>query len=122
MPTNTQPAELSDIVGAVRRHWFLVVVISLLGLVLGLLAIFVIPVSYTSTASVAVNPMNANPLGSSSDSTHAVNMATEEQLAPIAPCGLGGCLPTQPPAHARRADRDRRHHGPDAARVLGPGH
>ncbi len=81
MPTNTQPAELSDIVGAVRRHWFLVVIISLLGLGLGLLAIFVIPVSYTSTASVAVNPMSANPLGTSSDSTHAVNMATEEQLA-----------------------------------------
>ncbi len=81
MPTQTQPAELSDIVGAVRRHWFLVVVISLLGLALGLLAIFVIPVKYTSTASVAVNPMNANPLGASSDSAKAVNMATEEQLA-----------------------------------------
>ncbi len=78
---STKPAELSDIVAAVRRHWILVVFIAILGLGVGLLATFVIPVKYTATASVSVKPMTADPLSTSSDSTKAVNMATEEQLA-----------------------------------------
>ena len=78
---STKPAELSDIVAAVRRHWILVVFIAILGLGIGLLATFAIPVKYTSTASVSVKPMTADPLSTSSDSTKAVNMATEEQLA-----------------------------------------
>ncbi|MGA9103481.1 Wzz/FepE/Etk N-terminal domain-containing protein [Aeromicrobium sp.] len=81
MSTGTKPAELSDIVSSVRRHWILVGFISLLGLAVGLLAIFVIPVQYTATASVSVKPLTADPLSTSTDSTRAVNMATEEQMA-----------------------------------------
>ncbi len=81
MSIHTQPAQLSDLFGALRRHWGIVVALMLIGLVIGALAGLVVPGRYSATTSVAVNPMTTDPLNTSADSSRAVNMATERQLA-----------------------------------------
>ena len=81
MSSHTQPAQLSDLFGALRRHWGVVVAAALIGLVIGVLAGLVVPGRYTATTSVAVNPMTTDPLNTSADSSRAVNMATERELA-----------------------------------------
>jgi capsular polysaccharide biosynthesis protein len=81
MSSHTQPAQLSDLFGALRRHWGVVVALMLIGLVVGALAGLVVPGRYSATTSVAVNPMTTDPLNTSADSSRAVNMATERQLA-----------------------------------------
>jgi capsular polysaccharide biosynthesis protein len=80
MPTAPQPAQLSDIAGGLRRHWPVVIVMAIVGLFLGVLASYAIPASYSATTTVSVNPMSAEPLGSSADSARSVNMATEKGL------------------------------------------
>jgi capsular polysaccharide biosynthesis protein len=80
MPNPAQPAQLSDVLGALRRHWRVVATSALIGLVVGVVAGFVIPARYAATATIAVNPMNTDPLNTSADSAHAINMATEAEL------------------------------------------
>ncbi len=80
MPSPTQPAQLSDVFGALRRHWRVVATAALVGIVVGIVAGLVIPARYAATATVAVNPMNTDPLNTSADSAHAINMATEAEL------------------------------------------
>ena len=84
MSSHTQPAQLSDLFGALRRHWGVVVAATLIGLVIGALAGLVVPGRYSATTSVAVNPMTTDPLNTSADSSRAVNMATERELAECA--------------------------------------
>ncbi len=80
MATPPPPAQLSDIVSKLRRHWPAVAMTALVGLVLGVLASIVIPATYTSQSTVSVNPMNSNPILSGSDSNQAVSMPTEQQV------------------------------------------
>lgn len=80
MPGRAQPAQLSDVLGALRRHWKVVAAAVLLGLVIGVAVGLIIPARYAATATVAVNPMNTDPLDTSADSSRAINMATEQQL------------------------------------------
>lgn len=80
MPTPAQPAQLSEVLGALRRHWRVVATAALVGGLVGLLVGFAIPARYAATATVAVNPMNTDPLNTSADSAHAINMATEVEL------------------------------------------
>jgi capsular polysaccharide biosynthesis protein len=81
MSSHTEPAQLSDLFGALRRHWGVVVAAALIGLAIGAVAGLVVPGRYSATASVAVNPMTTDPLNTSADSSRAVNMATERELA-----------------------------------------
>ncbi|AXT85952.1 hypothetical protein C6I20_12680 [Aeromicrobium sp. A1-2] len=80
MPTAPQPAQLTDIVGGLRRHWPIVAVIALTGLVLGVLASFAVPARYTSTSTVAVHPLTSDPLGNGIDTSRSVSMPTEKGL------------------------------------------
>lgn len=80
MATPPPPAQLTDILGALKRHWAVIAATAIVGLVLGVLAFIAIPASYTATSTVSVNPMNADPLRSSVDSSRSVNMPTEKQL------------------------------------------
>jgi capsular polysaccharide biosynthesis protein len=80
MAASPPPAQLTDIVAKLRRHWSVAVLVAAVGLVLGVIASFAIPASYTSTATISVNPMDANPILSNA-SSQTVNMATEQQLA-----------------------------------------
>lgn len=81
MVTTPQPVQLTDIVGSLKRHWSLVAVAAIIGLILGVLVSFVIPSSYEATATVSVNPMNADPLTGSVDASKSVSMATEAGIA-----------------------------------------
>ncbi len=80
MATTPQPAQLTDIAGRLRRHWPVVAVLAILGLILGVLASFAIPASYSATTTVSVNPMSSDPLSSSVDSARSINMPTEKGL------------------------------------------
>ncbi len=81
MATAPQPVQLTEIAGRLKRHWAVVAVLAILGLILGVLASFAIPASYSATTTVSVNPMNADPLGASADSGKSINMPTEMGLA-----------------------------------------
>lgn len=76
-----QPAQLTDLVGSLKRHWTAVVAMAIVGLILGVLASFVIPASYQATTSVSVNAMNADPLTSAVDVSESVSMRTEAGVA-----------------------------------------
>lgn len=80
MATAPQPAQLTDIVGGLRRHWPVVALLAGIGLVLGIVVSFAIPAKYTATTTVSVNPMNADPLSSTVDTSRSVSMPTEEGL------------------------------------------
>jgi len=80
MPTTPQPVQLTDIAGRLKRHWPVVAVLAILGLILGVLASFAIPASYSATTTVSVNPMSSDPLSSSVDSARSINMPTEKGL------------------------------------------
>lgn len=81
MPSPVQPAQLSDLGGALRRHWMVVVTAAAVGLLLGVLVGLLIPARYAATTSVAVNPLNTDPFDIATDSRRSVSMATELQLA-----------------------------------------
>ncbi|AWB91330.1 YveK family protein [Aeromicrobium chenweiae] len=72
-----QPAQLTDLVGSLKRHWLVVAVMAILGLILGVLASFAIPPTYDATTTISVNPMNADPLSSAVDASKSVSMSTE---------------------------------------------
>jgi capsular polysaccharide biosynthesis protein len=81
MATAPQPVQLTDLVGSLRRHWPVVVIAAVIGLVLGVLASLLIPSSYQATTTVAVEPMNADPLTASVEASQSVSMATESGIA-----------------------------------------
>ena len=77
MATAPPPVQLTDLAGSLKRHWPVIVAAALVGLVLGALVSVVIPDRYVATATVSVDPMNADPLGSSADAAGSVSMSTE---------------------------------------------
>lgn len=77
MATPAQPAQLTDLLDKLRRHWRVLGVAALIGAVLGVLASIAIPDSYSAESRVSVNPMSSNPLATSAGS---VSMPTEEQV------------------------------------------
>ncbi|MET0820304.1 MAG: Wzz/FepE/Etk N-terminal domain-containing protein [Aeromicrobium sp.] len=77
MAETAQSVQLSGLAGSLRRHWTVVATVALIGAVLGVAVAFVLPSTYESTATVAVNPMKANPLGASADAARSVSMPTE---------------------------------------------
>jgi capsular polysaccharide biosynthesis protein len=81
MATAPQPVQLTDLAGSLRRHWPVVAVTAVVGLILGVVVSFALPSRYEATASVSVNPMNADPLGASSDAARSVSMPTEVSTA-----------------------------------------
>ncbi|MCW2788125.1 MAG: hypothetical protein JWP56_428 [Aeromicrobium sp.] len=81
MATAPQPVQLTDIGGSLRRHWPVILVMAILGAVAGVLASYAIPATYDATTTVSVNPMNADPLTSSTDASRSVSMATEAGIA-----------------------------------------
>jgi capsular polysaccharide biosynthesis protein len=80
MATPPPPAQLTDIAAKLRRHWPVVVMVAVAGLVLGVLASIVIPATYSAESSVSVNPMSSDASVSGSDSDEAVSMPTEQQV------------------------------------------
>jgi len=77
-PQTTQVARMA---GSLRRHWSVVAVMALLGVVLGVLVSFAMPSRYEASATVSVNPMNSDSLGSSDDVTQSISMPTEVSIA-----------------------------------------
>lgn len=80
MATDPRPAQLTDIMGRLKRHWPVVAVLAILGLAAGVLATFAIPESYSATTTVSVNPMSSDSRSSSVDSARSINMPTEQGL------------------------------------------
>ncbi len=80
MATTPQPVQLTDMAGRLKQHWPVVVMLAILGLMLGVLASFAIPASYSATTTVSVNPMSSDPLSSAVDSARSINMPTEKGL------------------------------------------
>jgi hypothetical protein len=80
MATPPPPAQLTDIVGKLRRHWPAVAMMAIIGLVLGVLASIVVPAQYTAESTVSVNPMNSNPILTGSSSDQSISMPTEQQI------------------------------------------
>ncbi|NRQ48363.1 Wzz/FepE/Etk N-terminal domain-containing protein [Aeromicrobium stalagmiti] len=76
-----QTAQLTDLVGSLKRHWPIVAVVAIIGLILGVLASFAVPAKYDATTTVSVNPMNADPLTSTVDASRSVSMPTEAGIA-----------------------------------------
>lgn len=81
MATAPPPVQLTDLAGSLRRHWPVVAAAAVVGLVLGLLVSLVLPSRYEATATVSVNPINADPLGSSVDANRSISMPTEVSAA-----------------------------------------
>jgi capsular polysaccharide biosynthesis protein len=81
MATAPQPVQLTDLAGSLKRHWPVVAVTAVVGLLLGVLVSFVLPSHYQATSSVSVNPMNADPVGASADAARSVSMPTEVSTA-----------------------------------------
>lgn len=77
MATSSQPVQLTDLAGSLKRHWTVVAAVAVVGLLLGVAVSFALPSRYESTAAVAVNPFSSDPLGASTDATRSVSMPTE---------------------------------------------
>ena len=74
------PAQLTDLAAKLARHWPVIAVAAVIGLILGVLAAIAIPATYAAQSTVSVNPMNSNPI-LSTESSQTVSMPTEQQLA-----------------------------------------
>jgi capsular polysaccharide biosynthesis protein len=81
MVTAPQPLQLSDMLSTLRRHWHVVAATALVGLLLGAVVSFIVPAHYQAVSTVSVNPVNADPGGSSSTVTRSTNIATEVGIA-----------------------------------------
>lgn len=77
---SAEPAQLTDILAALRRRRGLIAIFALVGLALGALAWVLLPQTYTASVRVAVNPINTAVLTTASDLQRSVNMATESQV------------------------------------------
>lgn len=80
MPTATPPAQLTDILGSLRRHWSVVAATAIIGIVLGVVASFAIPAKYSATTTVSVNAMGSDAVTTSVDSARSISMPTEKGL------------------------------------------
>ncbi|MEJ7633698.1 Wzz/FepE/Etk N-terminal domain-containing protein [Aeromicrobium sp.] len=96
MPTAPQPAQLTDIIGSLRRHWPVVAIMAIIGLILGVAASFAIPAKYSATTTVSVNPMNSQTLSASVDSARSVSMPTEKGLATSRKAAVAAAEELQP--------------------------
>ena len=92
----TPPAQLTDLLGSLRRRWPVVAVTAIIGLILGVLASFAIPSKYDAVATVAVSPMNADPLSSSVDASRSVSMPTEAGIARSLEVATGAAASLRP--------------------------
>lgn len=81
MDHTAQPVRLGDLTGSLKRHRSLVAVVALIGLLLGVVASFVLPSRYAATSTVSVNPLTATALDSSLGATRSVSMPTEAGVA-----------------------------------------
>jgi hypothetical protein len=72
-----QPAQLSELAGTLRRRWRVLALGAVVGLLLGVLAWVLLPVTYTATTSVRVVPVDVSP---SSGSSPTLDVATDAQL------------------------------------------
>jgi len=106
MATPSQPVQLRDMAGSLRRHWPVAAVVAIIGLVLGALASFAIPSRYEATTTVSVNPMNADPVGSSADVARSISMPTEVGIATSAQVATAASKSLKPD-HSISADRIR---------------
>ncbi len=72
-----QPAQLSELAGTLRRRWRVLALGAVVGVLLGVLAWVLLPVTYTATTSVRVVPVDVSP---SSGSSPTLDVATDAQL------------------------------------------
>lgn len=75
-----QPAQLSELVGALRRRWRTLAVGAGVGLAAGLVAWAVIPVTYAATTSVRVTSVDVTRFSGAGSSPTALDVATDAQL------------------------------------------
>ncbi|RYY42744.1 MAG: hypothetical protein EON53_15530, partial [Actinomycetales bacterium] len=78
-PAPPQPVQLSELAGSLRRRWRVLALGAAVGLLLGVLAWAVLPVTYTATTSVRVSSVDV-PSSSGSSATAALDVATAAQL------------------------------------------
>lgn len=78
-PAPPQPVQLSELAGSLRRRWRVLALGAAVGLLLGVLAWAVLPVTYTATTSVRVSSVDL-PSSSGSSATAALDVATAAQL------------------------------------------
>ncbi len=77
-----EPAELTDYVGVLRRRWWIIVGMALVGIAASVAYVVVAPKSYTATAGVEVNPTAVNNTQQQAGAAKTdVNMDNEAQLA-----------------------------------------
>ena len=77
-----EPAELTDYVGVLRRRWWIILILTLVGIAASVAYVLVAPKSYTATAGVEVNPTAVNNTQQQAGAAKAdVNMDNEAQLA-----------------------------------------
>jgi capsular polysaccharide biosynthesis protein len=77
MAVDSQPVQLTDIAGSLRRRWPVVLLTTLIGAGLGVGASYAIPATYEATTTVSVNPLNGDPLTATVDASKSVSMPTE---------------------------------------------
>jgi Mrp family chromosome partitioning ATPase len=73
--------ELSDYLGVLRRRWWIVVVLAVVGAGLAGAYVKVAPKAYTAAALVQVNPLSNNATSAAGRTGGAVNMDNEAQIA-----------------------------------------
>ena len=79
-PAAPQPVQLSELVGTLRRHWRILAVGAVAGLVLGALAWVLLPTTYTATTSVRVSSVDVTPFSGNGSATDALDVATDARL------------------------------------------
>lgn len=73
--------ELSDYLGVLRRRWWIVVVLAVVGAGLAGAYVKVAPKTYTATVLVQVSPVSNNATAAAGRTSGAVNMDNEAQIA-----------------------------------------
>ncbi|MCL3817733.1 Wzz/FepE/Etk N-terminal domain-containing protein [Aeromicrobium wangtongii] len=77
MVTAPQPVQLTEMRDTLRRRWRVVAAAAGVGLLLGAAVSLAVPSRYEATSTVSVNPISADPVGSSIDSARSISMPTE---------------------------------------------
>ena len=73
--------QLSDYLGVLRRRWWIVVALVIVGVGLAGAYVKAAPKSYTAAALVQVNPLSNNATAAAGRTSGAVNMDNEAQIA-----------------------------------------